>query len=64
MEDHDIRDVVQEPSCSIRADGHPDIAYETKLAREADHRARCDRRLITQAVTNLVKNAQRGGRRR
>ncbi len=56
MEDHDIRDVVR----AAVLDRHvttADITFETKVGKEPII-LHCDRRLIAQAVTNLVKNAQ------
>lgn len=56
MEDQDIRDVVR----AAVLDRHmttADITFETKVGPEPII-VTCDRRLIAQAVTNLVKNAQ------
>src|SRR5690606_18157289 len=55
MEAGDLRDAVQEPVILFR-ESHPHITYELQLP---DEPLVClfDRRLITQAVTNLVKNA-------
>ena len=56
MGEHDIRDVVR----AAVLDRHvttADITFETKVGREPVI-VMCDRRLISQAVTNLVKNAQ------
>lgn len=55
METTDIREAVQEPVILFR-ESHPDIKFELKMPTEA-LRVSCDRRLITQALTNLVKNA-------
>ena len=51
----DLRDAVQEPVILFR-EGHPDLAYELDIPRQPVT-AMFDRRLISQAVTNLVKNA-------
>jgi two-component system nitrogen regulation sensor histidine kinase NtrY len=56
MEDHDIRDVVR----SAVLDRHissADVTFETKVPKEPVI-VTCDRRLVGQAVSNLVKNAQ------
>ncbi|MDX2201167.1 MAG: PAS domain-containing sensor histidine kinase [Hyphomicrobiaceae bacterium] len=56
MEDQDIRDVVR----AAVLDRHvttADITFETRVGPEPVIVV-CDRRLIAQAVTNLVKNAQ------
>jgi two-component system nitrogen regulation sensor histidine kinase NtrY len=56
MEDHDIRDVVR----SAVLDRHmttADITFETKVGNDPII-VTCDRRLVGQAVSNLVKNAQ------
>jgi len=55
MEPGDLRDAVQEPVILFR-ESHPHITYELHMP---DEPLKClfDRRLITQAVTNLVKNA-------
>ena len=52
---HDLRHAVQEPVVLFR-EGHPDIQYELTLP-EKPLVMSFDRRLITRAVTNLVKNA-------
>jgi two-component system nitrogen regulation sensor histidine kinase NtrY len=51
----DLRHAVQEPVVLFR-EGHPDIHYELKLPDKPVLMS-FDRRLITRAVTNLVKNA-------
>ena len=51
----DIRDAVLEPVILFR-ESHPAVAYSTDFPKEPLIVA-CDRRLITQALTNLVKNA-------
>ena len=55
MEPGDMRDAVQEPVILFR-ESHPAISYDLVLPEEPI-RGLFDRRLITQAVTNLVKNA-------
>ena len=40
----------------LQRDAHPDIAYETSYA-DPPPKVRCDRRLIGQALTNLLQNA-------
>ena len=52
---HDLRHAVQEPIVLFR-EGHPDIQYVLRLP-EKPLLMSFDRRLITRAVTNLVKNA-------
>ncbi len=55
MEEGDLRDAVQESVILFR-EGHPDVNYEMVLPPQPV--ITCfDRRLMTQAVTNLVKNA-------
>ena len=51
----DIRETVQEPVILFR-EAHPAVAYDMKLPQEP-LMVSCDQRLVTQAVTNLVKNA-------
>ncbi len=55
MELNDLRDAVQEPVILFR-EGHPDVTFDLALPAEP-LLGSFDRRLITQAVTNLVKNA-------
>ena len=55
MAQHDLRHAVQEPVVLFR-EGHPEIRYELKMPDEPILMS-FDRRLITRAVTNLVKNA-------
>ena len=55
FESADIREAVQEPMILFR-ESHPAVTYEMRLP-EAPLIVACDRRLITQALTNLVKNA-------
>jgi two-component system nitrogen regulation sensor histidine kinase NtrY len=56
MEDHDIREVVKAAVLDRQMAG-ADIAFDTRLPKEPIV-VTCDRRLISQAVINLVKNAQ------
>ncbi|HEY1244065.1 MAG TPA: ATP-binding protein, partial [Hyphomicrobiaceae bacterium] len=56
MEDHDIRDVVK-AAVIDRQMASQDIAFDTRVGKEPII-VTCDRRLISQAVINLVKNAQ------
>jgi two-component system nitrogen regulation sensor histidine kinase NtrY len=55
MASSDLRHAVQEPVVLFR-EGHPDIQYELKIP-EKPLLMSIDRRLITRAITNLVKNA-------
>jgi two-component system nitrogen regulation sensor histidine kinase NtrY len=55
MARHDLRHAVQEPVVLFR-EGHPEIKYELRLPDKPILMS-FDRRLITRAVTNLVKNA-------
>jgi two-component system nitrogen regulation sensor histidine kinase NtrY len=56
MEDQDIRDVVK-AAVIDRQMASQDIVFDTKVGKEPIV-VTCDRRLISQAVINLVKNAQ------
>ena len=56
MEEHDIRDVVR-ASVLDRQMANGDIAFDKKFASEPII-VSCDRRLISQAIHNLVKNAE------
>ena len=56
MEDHDIRDVVR-AAVLDRQMTTTTITFETKVGNEPII-VTCDRRLIAQAISNLVKNAQ------
>lgn len=56
MDDHDIRDVVKAAVIDRQMASH-DIVFDTKVGKEPIV-VTCDRRLISQAVINLVKNAQ------
>jgi two-component system nitrogen regulation sensor histidine kinase NtrY len=55
MARHDLRQAVQEPVVLFR-EGHPEIQYELKLPNEPLPMS-FDWRLMTRAITNLVKNA-------
>jgi two-component system nitrogen regulation sensor histidine kinase NtrY len=55
MEEGDLRDAVQESVILFR-EGHPEVSYNLVMPT-APVISYFDRRLITQAVTNLVKNA-------
>jgi two-component system, NtrC family, nitrogen regulation sensor histidine kinase NtrY len=56
MQDHDIRELVKSAVLDRQMTG-ADVVFETKVGKEPII-VSCDRRLISQAVTNLVKNAQ------
>ena len=56
MQDHDIRELVRGAVLDRQMSG-ADIVFETKVGKDPII-VSCDRRLISQAVTNLVKNAQ------
>jgi two-component system nitrogen regulation sensor histidine kinase NtrY len=56
MGDHDLRDVVR-AAVLDRQMTTADVTFETKVGKQPIM-VTCDRRLIAQAVTNLVKNAQ------
>jgi two-component system, NtrC family, nitrogen regulation sensor histidine kinase NtrY len=53
--DEDVAEAVRQVVFLLRV-GHPDIDFEVELAAEAMP-ARFDRRLISQALTNIIKNA-------
>ena len=55
FEEQDIREMVREAVILFQM-SRPEIEYKIDVPGEALH-ALCDRRLLTQAVTNLVKNA-------
>lgn len=55
IEKGDYRNVLNEPIILFR-EGHPNVTYNLKLPPEAVPGS-FDRRLLTQALTNLVKNA-------
>jgi two-component system nitrogen regulation sensor histidine kinase NtrY len=56
MEDHDIRDVVR-AAVLDRQMTTTEITFDTKVGKDPVI-VTCDRRLVGQAVSNLVKNAQ------
>jgi two-component system, NtrC family, nitrogen regulation sensor histidine kinase NtrY len=53
--DEDVADTVRQVVFLLRV-GHPDIDFEVELAADVMP-ARFDRRLISQALTNIIKNA-------
>jgi two-component system, NtrC family, nitrogen regulation sensor histidine kinase NtrY len=53
--DEDVADTVRQVVFLLRV-GHPDIDFDVELAAETMP-ARFDRRLISQALTNIIKNA-------
>jgi len=55
IEGEDIADTVRQAVFLMRV-GHPDIAIEADI-KEEPMRAQFDRRLISQALTNIIKNA-------
>lgn len=55
MAEADVREAVQEAMILFR-ESHPAIEYVTRVPKEKVL-ASCDQRLLTQALTNLVKNA-------
>jgi two-component system nitrogen regulation sensor histidine kinase NtrY len=55
FEEHDVRDIVKEASILFQM-SKPEIEYAVHIPDHAIE-VLCDRRLLTQAVTNLVKNA-------
>jgi two-component system nitrogen regulation sensor histidine kinase NtrY len=55
LADEDVADAVRQVVFLLRV-AHPDIDFDVNLAAEAMP-ARVDRRLISQALTNIVKNA-------
>ncbi|MFA7307800.1 MAG: PAS domain-containing sensor histidine kinase [Hyphomicrobium sp.] len=55
MADQDVRLAVQEPAILFR-EGHKDVDFKLSIPDSAV-RARFDLRLVSQAVTNLIKNA-------
>jgi len=56
MQDHDIRELVKSAVLDRQMTG-ADVAFETKVGKDPII-VTCDRRLISQAVANVVKNAQ------
>ncbi|WP_291861550.1 PAS domain-containing sensor histidine kinase [Bradyrhizobium sp.] len=55
MEGEDVADTVRQAVFLMRV-GHPDIDLEAEI-KETPMRAQFDRRLISQALTNIIKNA-------
>ncbi len=55
MENNDVREIIREAVFLFHV-GHPEIQMETDLPANAVM-SLCDRRLFSQALTNLVKNA-------
>src|ERR1700733_10893068 len=55
VSDEDVADTLRQVVFLLRV-GHPDIDFEVDLAAETMP-ARFDRRLISQALTNIIKNA-------
>ena len=55
MEGEDVADTVRQAVFLMRV-GHPDIDIEAKI-KDDPMRAQFDRRLISQALTNIIKNA-------
>jgi two-component system, NtrC family, nitrogen regulation sensor histidine kinase NtrY len=55
IEGEDVADTVRQAVFLMRV-GHPDVDIEAEI-REEPMRARFDRRLISQALTNIIKNA-------
>jgi two-component system nitrogen regulation sensor histidine kinase NtrY len=55
IEGEDVADTVRQAVFLMRV-GHPDIELEADI-REEPMRAQFDRRLISQALTNIIKNA-------
>ena len=58
LEEDDVRPCVDQVLFLMR-EGHSDVTFESRLPNEPV-RARYDRRLITQALTNITKNAAEG----
>jgi two-component system nitrogen regulation sensor histidine kinase NtrY len=58
LEEDDVRTCVEQVLFLMR-EGHPEIAFEADLPPEPMI-ARFDRRLLTQALTNITKNATEG----
>ena len=58
MEEGDLREVIHEPVILFR-ESHPGITFELDMPAIAVPSV-ADRRLLTQAITNLVKNATEG----
>src|SRR6478752_6457245 len=55
MEGEDVADVVRQAVFLMKV-GHPDLDIETEIKQDPI-RAQFDRRLISQALTNIIKNA-------
>lgn len=55
MEGEDVADAVRQTVFLMKV-GHPEIAIETEIKQDP-LRAQFDRRLISQALTNIIKNA-------
>jgi two-component system nitrogen regulation sensor histidine kinase NtrY len=55
MEGEDVADVVRQAVFLMKV-GHPDLDIETEIKHDP-MRAQFDRRLISQALTNIIKNA-------
>ena len=55
MEGEDVADVVRQAVFLMKV-GHPDLDIETEIKQDP-MRAQFDRRLISQALTNIIKNA-------
>src|SRR5215211_5797709 len=55
MEGEDVADTVRQAVFLMKV-GHPDIDFEAEI-RDDPIRAQFDRRLISQALTNIIKNA-------
>jgi two-component system nitrogen regulation sensor histidine kinase NtrY len=55
MEGEDVADTVRQVVFLMRV-GHPELEFETEI-KDEPLRAQFDRRLISQALTNIVKNA-------
>ena len=58
LEEDDLRTCIEQVLFLMR-EGHPDIAFVASLPEQAVI-ARFDRRLVTQALTNITKNATEG----
>ncbi|MDX7949857.1 PAS domain-containing sensor histidine kinase [Lichenihabitans sp. Uapishka_5] len=58
LDEDDLTKCVQQVLFLMRV-GHPDLSFEAEVPDEPV-RARFDRRLLTQALTNIVKNATEG----
>lgn len=56
MEPHDLARLCRE-ALILQRHAHPEIVYETRGLDDGLVRVICDRRLITQALTNLLQNA-------